>query len=722
MSTANLVATAEWNGNKGLLSQQQAHGSDPQSFVTYTDILNDQTGRRRKRPGIGNPIQNVAAAGAVTAMHEFTKVDPATGAITYYQLRAVGATLQRWNAGLSQWQNCALGAIAFTGTNWQFVNSRNRCYAINGSDGLFYFDGTTGPDGREWFSVGCAAPSAALGYSLTAVDAPYSTGTVSVTQGSVTVNGSGATVWVTGGPWNGKYIDIAGVRYTISTVDAISPGVLTLREPYRGDTAAGVAYTIYFGLMDWSEPPQYAYSYYNSTSGHSSNISPVLQITEKDVVGRTVRLTAIPYSPADFNNGYDKIQIWRTAKDGSVLVAIDPASGGRINNSNAAGTTTFTETTNTYRDVNLTKFSAPLVSNRKPLNGTDTAPAAFSSIAEWNGRLWATAPREALLYYSAIQAEVEFGRSDECWPANNSMPVTDARGLLRIGTAPRDTLIVQTGTKDRYVGGSNILNFRDFEFSTDEEGGGFLGGALAVGGVFVELYGDKRLIDYANDEQPDIGRRIQDKLNAIPAAQLAQSRMVRYAYQDRKLLFLSTVTGASADNNVTYVYDYDAQEWYQWSLGFSAFALVHNAGVLELWAALASDKKVYKLLQSGVYRDNGADFAPAMRTAIIRPFGYGKQGYFKWFKSYVSDPAQAWKLRVYADEDQTGQIFDFAAADAVRFQSAAGKEMHVSMPTSSKKSGEVFQFDTVWPAVNADLWIEKQIAEWTLEQDVESRQ
>lgn len=721
MPSGNLIATAEWTGRKGLVSNQMAHDPDVSAFVVYTDIINDQQGRRRKRPGIGSPVAAAQALAEITQMHEFVHTNPSTGVITYYKFRTYGAVIQKFDAGSSTWNTSPLGAISFTGTSWQFINSRNRCYAINGADGLFYFDGTTSADGREWYAVGVAAPTTNVGYSLTAVDNPYSTGSVTVTKGQKLVTGSGATTWVTTGAWSGKFIDIAGVRYTIDTVTVASPGQLNLKEEYRGETASGVLYTIYYGLMDWSEPPQYAFGYKNSVTEHVSNISPILQFTEKDRVGRTPRLTGIPYSPTDFNNGYDKIQIYRAAKNGSVLVAIDPAAGGLINNSSGAGTTTFTETANTYRDVNLTKFPAPLVSNRKPLNGTDAAPAAFTSIAEWNGRLWAYAAREGLLYYSASMAEIEFGRSDECWPAKNTLPVMDGRGLLRVGRDGDDTLLVQTGGKDRVVVGYNILNFAIRELGTEDSGGGLRDATIADRGSFLALYRDKRLMDFATTgSTPDLGRDIQDKLSAMPAAYADKSRVLRFSFQQWNLLFVSipSTSGSTACDR-TFVFDFDNNCWYDWSLGFTALMIGHDptTHALELWAA--TNRYVYKLLQPSVWQDHGANFTPAMKSAHIRFFGYGKRGLFKWAKTIVGDPTQTWQLRVYVDEDATGELFAFEVPN-FRWQSAAGKELIVPAVTSSLQRGEAFQFEWIWPTVAGDAWIEKMIAEPNLDQDVEA--
>lgn len=77
--------------------------------------------------------------------------------------------------------------------------------------------------------------------------AAYSTGTVSVTNGSKTVTGAGTT-------WNtlvdaGMLMQLApGSRaYPIESIDSTTQ--VTLREPYAGSTAAGQAYTFYH-LLD----------------------------------------------------------------------------------------------------------------------------------------------------------------------------------------------------------------------------------------------------------------------------------------------------------------------------------------------------------------------------------------------------------------------------------------------------------------------------------------
>ena len=159
-------------------------------------------------------------------------------------------------------------------------------------------------------------------------------------KGSPTIHGVVPAIWPGGLDWVGRRIDIAGIRYTISSVDlpygdgiGVAP-TLTLTEPFKEATGS-YSYVVYAGLMDWAEPPKYCYAYYNPTSGHCSLKSPTTEIAEKDQTGVTPQITGIAYSPTAFNQGYTQIKIFRSAKNGAVMVAIDVT----IANSNIPGTT-----------------------------------------------------------------------------------------------------------------------------------------------------------------------------------------------------------------------------------------------------------------------------------------------------------------------------------------------------------------------------------------------
>ncbi len=91
--------------------------------------------------------------------------------------------------------------------------------------------------------------------------ASYSTGTVSVTQGSKTVTGAGTT-------WNtlvdaGMLFRISGRVYPVASIDSTTS--LTLRDAYEGSTAAGQAYTLHNIYV--SAPPYNAQDLYAVAAG-----------------------------------------------------------------------------------------------------------------------------------------------------------------------------------------------------------------------------------------------------------------------------------------------------------------------------------------------------------------------------------------------------------------------------------------------------------------------
>lgn len=79
--------------------------------------------------------------------------------------------------------------------------------------------------------------------SITTV-APYTTGTVTCTNGSTTVTGSG-TSWITGGVTVGRRISLGGssLRYTITAISSATS--LTVDYAFDGTTASSLTYTIY---------------------------------------------------------------------------------------------------------------------------------------------------------------------------------------------------------------------------------------------------------------------------------------------------------------------------------------------------------------------------------------------------------------------------------------------------------------------------------------------
>lgn len=773
----------EFNRDGALVSNQTAHTPEravsalstpnaprSDSFVAYLDMINDVAGRRKKRQGTGAAIG--ASAGAeITAVHEFLYTDPVTNVETLFKFRTFGVKLQKWNG--AAWVDMVFPTgFVPASSRWTFRNFNRTCFATNGVDHFLKFDTAIGTvDGREWFFVGVDAPAVAPGYDALS-NLEYTTGAMSVTNGSPTVGAAFPALW-NNTDFPTKWIDIAGVRYQLNTVAhfgatiagtvtvtngntgvvgvgtsflslfvgqlirvggvnatilliasdlaltltapwsgataggatiAVGP-VGTLTSGYAGPTATGLTYKVYQGISDWAEGPRYAIGYKNSRTLHVSNAGPVVQVTEKDQIGRTIRLTGIPYSAAAFTNGYDLIQIYRSAKNGFNLVALFAT----IPNANSAGTTTFTETTATYLDSHLSKQEAPITINARPVD-TSGNPLAFIAVAEWSGRLFGLTHNE--VRWSGAPEDVPYGNPPECWAQKYTLPVSAPRGLIELGTGDdSDQMIVHTGYGDRAMVGYDPLSFRLRKIKT-RAAEGFQGGSVSISGNLVELQKDKRLFDYGSGT--DLGRDIQDKLNACnPLTFTQKARVFWFSYKNKDYLLVSVPkTGASAVNDGTFVYDRDLDCWYEWSVGFSAFALTHNTttGDLELWAGTPAGN-VFNLL-TDTWLDVAAHIIPTFTTSILRPYGEDGRALVQWIQIFTSE-AGTFTGSLFLDEepnltdpDARGTTFLLTAAET-RLRTAKNKT--ILWKPSRPYYCNALQVALTMPDTTTEIVIEKLI-------------
>jgi hypothetical protein len=776
------------NGTRGLHSNVSNVGADPTTFANFVDLYTDQAQRIQKRNGKG-AAKGASAGARIAQLHEFTHI-ASNGTLTYWVIRAFGTSLQYWT-GVA-WAAMTFPTFTTTSTAvpqssaWVFLNFGNRVFGVNGKDDMIVFDGT----GTAWKLAGCSAPSVAAGYSLAG---KYSTGGVSARKGSRYIAGTGVAEWDNSGAWASKYIDINGVRYTISSVDfkrsvhGVSGATLT--EAVKEDTtpastsagggtitvtaggvsvsgvgttflaqlAAGMAirigsidgvvkqvisdtsldllygwegqsgstatwsrvtytghtYSIHAGLQQWGPTsPRYTYAYRNPTSGHVSNRAPITEITQTNVAGETVTLTGIAYSATAFLNGFTEIVIFRSPVGSFTPVKINTS----IPNANSGGTTTWTEGSTlatSYLDTALTNEVAPISENEKP-------PVGLSSIAEYQGRIVGIKPTESRGYFSAAREEIPnaFGNAAECWNANNVRDVTSPTGLIAVGgEGNTDALIVQTARGDFSLDGNDNRTYNLYPLQTRSTGGA-QGRAAIAQGKLVQLYGDKRLWDFGLGA--DLGLPIQDKLDAMNALYLERARAWWFSYQSKNYLIVTgPKTGASTDNDYSYVFDYDKGEWYEWSLGVTALATVHNAatGALELWAG-DSTGNVYRLLNEAEWQDAGADFAPTLTTQIHRPAGIDGRARLTYLRLIVNDAAETWTGKIALDEKAvaSGDSFTFTASDH-RFQSSQGRELRWTPPPTNRHTANAFQYQITFPSANKALYI--SLFEAVYESDLE---
>jgi len=683
-----------YDGANPLRSVASSHSSQPDEsgrypYVSFVDLETDRAKRIRKRRGrqlVGT------VGGTIRAIHEFEHVD-LVGVVTRFIFVASTAGIYSY-AGGSVFNLMSL-PIAPTSSNWGFLNFSNRCFAWNGADAAIVFDGA------QWRIVGIAPPAAAPTYALTGV---YTTGTVSVTNENGTVDGTVPAVWNSG--MNGKFIDVDGIRYGISTVDVFGNGTtvppkLTLRNNYYEATAAGLTYAIYAGVMEWAYAPFYGYTYRNPTTGHESDLSPVLEITERDRVGVTPQIT-IPGSPqntAAYNAGYTEIALYRSARDGSELRRVNVT----ILNRNDGLAIVFTETAVTGKDTALLDTRAPQDTNREP-------PVGFVAMAAWLGRLFGLLVRNDIprLYFSALAEEVPVGRGEESWPRRFSRyGVARPVGLLGVGqSGSRSGLVIQAGDGDYTIEGYDNFTFTPpFRIATHGSGG-FLGGAIDVRGEMVQLYRDKQL----HHAGVNIGAPVQNKLKLINDSAIGAARLHWFAYEEDDALLVSYPRTPSVTNDWTLVFDYASERISEWSFGVNAMATTHTlGGVAELAVGRGSD--VFRLLKS-VWADDASPapitYAPRLRAAPVR---FPTRKILRRVEIFVgpvaSNPATLpWTITLRTDEEVAGTNHAFAALPGER-QSAAGLAMVVEpLPAVVFKA---IDWEITFPSTMTELYIERVI-------------
>lgn len=693
------------DGSRGLVSNVSQHSGERGTYVVFRDVITDIANRIVKRDGKGATLGSVAGT-EIQTIHEYVYTDPTTGATSNHVLGAIDGSSYIYatvNSGAT-WTGQTLPITPTAGGRWFFCNADNRVFAVNGKDAMLVAIQTSA-NTLTWRKAGQAAPTAVATYSLITNDPPYNTGTISCTNGLATCAGIGTT-WVTGAAWVGKRITINGVPYTILSVSSTT--ALTLTETFR-ETTGTYAYNVFRGVGDWITPPRYCYAYRNPTTGHLSNVSPVLEITEQNQFGRTLAVT-IPgpgvASGENFNayqNGYTQIQMFRSAKNAYTLVAINEF----LPNNNTGAAITYVETAAKFSDTYLTDLLAPFDQNGVP-------PVGIPCIAFHQDRMWALSV-DGRLRFTPAPFELSYGVAAEAWPSlpQFSRRVPEASGLLIVGaTSTSEAIVIQTAKGDKSVDGFNPLNFNVFGMRT-RRSGGFLYSAVDLDGSLVEFYRDKRLMSYPGGV--DVGIAIQNKLSTVRTSLLSGVRLHWFAAEARNLLLLSApATGASTTNDVTYVFDLDKGALVtEWNAGFSAFASIHDrtTGELQLLAG-DSTGAVYRLL-SGNNQDAGANFAPVIKTAIIRPLESEAWSDIGSVEIYVNDVTGSWTGRLFIHEqtntgatDGTVTPLTFVAAP-YKSQSAQGKRMVATFSHSKRTVSEAFQIEITFPTQNLALWIEK---------------
>lgn len=497
------------------------------------------------------------------------------------------------------------GIVTVNGVNFRtsavhdfwFLNIKNRCFVACRAR-----DTNVVPVVIQRFPTqishqwGVNRPIVTLGYTalldVTNADLGiyFETGGANVTNGSASVTRASGGLWDDTGAWDGKFVMLDGIEYQISAVTTDS--AMTLTTNYTGATAA-VNIKVFYGSLAWTDTgPQYAFAYYNSNTGHISSISPVLQVSEQSIPGVNIELTGIPVTDDDI---YNRIVIFRTARDGGILLPLNLDSGhagtadiidGMIDNTDAAGPYTYIdELADSELGRVLGVFPGP-IDNNPP-------PADIKYMEYWDGRVWlTTVSRPFLVQFSGSSSQIPLGVPEESFPATNLLPIPSDDGFITGFKAVGNGLTVYTERYVYSVEGNYEGNYRLVRISSRGAGvnqhavDAHPGDSSNESASVVYLSRDKRLWrQFPGGRIDDIGWPIQDVLDLIDP-NTPRPCTIRVC-QLRKKWFIALLLQLSA-SRIMYLYDVDMDSW-------------HNVSVESSLADGGGADSIGRALNAGIY-------------------------------------------------------------------------------------------------------------------------
>jgi hypothetical protein len=333
-------------------------------------------------------------------------------------------------------------------------------------------------------------------------------------------------------PYGGSPAFIAGavspanpsVKYILTSVTGANAGTITpVFQEAVGAVTRNTQINISNITFDSGRSYLYAVSYYNPTSGHISNTSPVLNVKDGAPGNTNVSITISNIITTNDAN-YTKIILWRSAANGSQLFPLVILNN---NNGNAAGNTiTYTDFLGDDTALGTAvggpgKVVAPRGENAQP-------PTDLNYIAYWDGRFWGASQTQiGILFFSARSAgnseDVSAGVPEECWPPNFTrvIPESDSRitGLRTVG----NNLFVLTDNNIYAVVGSNRDNYGLFKVSSKGKGTSHFNTCVIPGedvnstDVMVHVGNDHRIYFlFASGGDFDISYPIQDQFALFP--------------------------------------------------------------------------------------------------------------------------------------------------------------------------------------------------------------
>jgi hypothetical protein len=378
-----------------------------------------------------------------------------------------------------------------------------------------------------------------------------------------------------------SYVELAGdtvvtLTANLSNTHTNATGVISgeqfvLTTAYTGPTAFQTGFIrMFFGELSWTgQGPQYAYAYYDPITGHVSNASPILQITEQDQPGVNVELTNIMPSVVSDQDRFTQIIIFRTLlAGGAVLFPISTAfvEGDFEHVANSGGAKTYTDDNPDSALLVAGGLQAPITTNRKP--------PIFTHMAYWDTRLWGNPVEDpSAVVFSGDPVQVPFGVPEESFPSTNQLrvPADDGRvtGMQLIGS----TLVVATERYSYFVDGNNELNYRLTRFGSGTYGVGdyqmfeLPGDTSETASAVLYLGRDSRLYlmapAYGNVCVSDPIANIIKEAIGIESTQFYLARVHYFTAPNQRLAIISLPPSVANPSGLVVMYDFDRKIWFQ---------------------------------------------------------------------------------------------------------------------------------------------------------------
>lgn len=270
-------------------------------------------------------------------------------------------------------------------------------------------------------------------------------------------------------PYGGSPAFIAGgaspanpaVKYTLTAVTGANAGTISpVFQEAVGAVTRNTQINISNITFDNGRSYQYAVSYYNQTSGHVSNTSPILNVKDGAPGNTNVSVTISNIITTNDTN-YTKIILWRSAANGSQLF---PLAILNNNTGNAAGST-ITYTDFQGDDTTLGTVTGGPGKVVSPRGENALPPNDLNYIAYWDGRFWGASQTQiGVLFFSGRSAgnneDISVGVPEECWPPNFTRVIPESDGRITGLKTVSENLFVLTDNNIYAVQGNNRDNYR----------------------------------------------------------------------------------------------------------------------------------------------------------------------------------------------------------------------------------------------------------------------